>query len=760
MLPAESVTVGFKRHLRAQVVPAEAVYLLSGTGVTALSGAYIERLAPLLDGTRSLAEVQRDALPELAHTEVRQLVDRLVEAGLVEFRPAAATGHRDLAAHAYWSLAGLDPQAAVSAVGSARVEVIAVGGVDVAPVRAATAALAASGLSVGGSPDSPASLTFVLCNDYLDPALEAVNLAQLASRRPWLLAKPSGPDPWVGPVFRPGRGPCWACLIKRLEGNRYAEILVRRQAGAASSPRPPEASLGVGRAFGLAAAVLEAVKWQAGLRHAGQQTLSILDTLSLRVQNHVVARRPQCPACGDPGLVAERVQRPLMLISRPIAARDGSGQRALTHEQMLSKYASLIDPVTGIVGELRRNPPSPEFLHSCLSGRNRAIAVNGVRELTAGVHVSSGGNGASPIEAQVGALCEAVERYCGARCGDEPVVLDSYRGLGAIAVHPAACMLFDERQYADRARWNAACVPFHHVPEPFDEDAAIEWTPVWSLVTGEQRLLPTAMLYYSHSGVPRHPSLFADSNGSAAGSSLEEAIIYGFLELVERDAVALWWYNRTRHPRVNLQSFDDSWLARLPMHCRRLRREVAVLDVTSDLGIPVMAAVSRRIDKPAEDILLGFGAHFDPRVAARRAVGELSQMLSDVIGARADGSGYADADPHVHRWWTYATVRNQSYLRPDPRQPVRTAADYRYQSSRTLNLEFIYRAASQAGLDVLVLDQTRPDINLPVVKVIVPGLRHFWPRLAPGRLFDVPVALGRKAEPTPYEELNPIPIYI
>jgi ribosomal protein S12 methylthiotransferase accessory factor len=76
-----------------------------------------------------------------------------------------------------------------------------------------------------------------------------------------------------------------------------------------------------------------------------------------------------------------------------------------------------------------------------------------------------------------------------------------------------------------------------------------------------------------------------------------------------------------------------------------------------------------------------------------------------------------------------------------------------------VNLELIYPAVRRAGLDVLVLDQTRPDIKMPVVKVIVPGLRHFWPRFAPGRLFDVPVTLGRKAEATAYEDLNPIPIY-
>jgi oxazoline/thiazoline synthase len=49
---------------------------------------------------------------------------------------------------------------------------------------------------------------------------------------------------------------------------------------------------------------------------------------------------------------------------------------------------------------------------------------------------------------------------------------------------------------------------------------------------------------------------------------------------------------------------------------------------------------------------------------------------------------------------------------------------------------------------------------VPVVKVVVPGLRHFWPRFGPGRLFDVPVRLGRLSRPTRYADLNPIPLYV
>jgi oxazoline/thiazoline synthase len=58
-----------------------------------------------------------------------------------------------------------------------------------------------------------------------------------------------------------------------------------------------------------------------------------------------------------------------------------------------------------------------------------------------------------------------------------------------------------------------------------------------------------------------------------------------------------------------------------------------------------------------------------------------------------------------------------------------------------------------------VLDQTRPDIGLSVVTVIVPGMRHFWRRLAPGRLYDVPVVLGWLPVPLSETQLNPLSIF-
>jgi len=109
-----------------------------------------------------------------------------------------------------------------------------------------------------------------------------------------------------------------------------------------------------------------------------------------------------------------------------------------------------------------------------------------------------------------------------------------------------------------------------------------------------------------------------------------------------------------------------------------------------------------------------------------------------------------------------ATVAEHPYLAPDPTAPPRSAASFPRQWSDDL-LEDIRTCQStleRQGLELLVLDQTRPDIELPVVKVFVPGLRHFWPRFGPGRLYEVPARLGWLDRPPVEENLNPVPLFV
>ena len=756
--PAENRTdsplIGFKRHLRAVTVPGEAVYLTSARGTVALSGEQIQALAPLLDGNHSLAEVQRQAAPGISAGQLGRLLGRLAEANLVGPR-RSPEDRADASAEAYWDLGRVDVEQAASGLAESSVRLVALGDVDAEPTAEA---LRSMGITVEEDGDRPAALSVVLCDDYLDPELERVNERRLADGQSWLLAKPTGADLWVGPIFQPEEGPCWSCLTTRLRGHRRGEARLR-SASETSAISPPDASLPLTRALGVQFAALEAAKWLAGSRDERQDTVWTLDTLSLEGRHHRVEKRPQCPSCGDSGLVTARVGKPVAIASRSKAAVGGNGHRALDSELVWERYRHLADPLTGITDEIRRDPRSPSFLHCYVSGPNLALTGDSLSAMRAGLRQQSGGKGGTDLEARVGALCEAVERHCGSRHGDEPTLPGSFRGLGERAVHPDECQHFHRRQFEDRHRWNAESMIFQHVPEPFDEDEVVDWTPVWSLTAKRQRLLPTDLLYFSKGG---HPSMRATSNGNAAGSSVEDAIVQGFLELVERDAVAIWWYNRTRQPAVDLDSLGDPWIADLRSRYEDIGREFWVLDVTSDLGIPVMVAISRRVDKPAEDIMLGFGAHFDPRIAARRALTELGQLLPAVAGARADGTGYGPTDRHIRDWWLTATTENQPYLRPDENRDRRALSGYAYTPRGDLreDVEHIVTLAGRMGLDVLVLDQTRPDIGMPVVKVVVPGLRHFWARFGPGRLYDVPVLLGRLDGATAYEDLNPIPLFM
>ena len=373
----------------------------------------------------------------------------------------------------------------------------------------------------------------------------------------------------------------------------------------------------------------------------------------------------------------------------------------------------------------------------------------------------SSGKGATDIQARASGLCEGLERYSGVFRGDEPRRRARMATLGGAAVHPHDCLLYSERQYRDRDAWNARSSRYNFVPVPFDPDIEIEWTPAWSLTRREPRYLPTAFCYYNYPHGDRPPFCVACSNGNAAGNTLEEAILQGFLELVERDSVALWWYNRVRRPGVDLDAFSEPYFGRVRDHLRGRGRELWALDLTSDLNVPVFAALSRETTGSAQRIFLGFGAHLDPRVALLRAVTEMNQMMSGLPDAGSDPRREPVDDPETLHWLQTATVENQPYLIADDTQP-RGESDYSegWADDVTDDIRACQSLVERLGMEMIVLDQTRPEIGLPVAKVIVPGLRHFWARFAPGRLYDVPVQLGWVPRPVAEEDLNPTPMFL
>ena len=216
------------------------------------------------------------------------------------------------------------------------------------------------------------------------------------------------------------------------------------------------------------------------------------------------------------------------------------------------------------------------------------------------------GKGFDPAQARVSGLCEALERYSGIWQGEEEKVFSATRReVGDEAIDPGVLFGFSIRQYVERDAWNAANdEPHAWVPAPLDNDLTIDWVPCRSLIGRHTKLFPAAYCYYGHPDL-RHVFCSSDSNGCAAGGTLSEAVAHGLLELIERDAAAIWWYNKLVRPEIDIGSFALPFLDELRELYRKHGRAFWALDLTTDLGVPVVAAISARLDAPVEDISTG-----------------------------------------------------------------------------------------------------------------------------------------------------------
>jgi oxazoline/thiazoline synthase len=730
----------FAPNLTVYVLPPDLVCLYSEDRKFLLHGELFCVLASAIaKGGRSFRELIHDLAQEFPSDKIHEAITRLLDRRYVLPASSSTTG----AVAAYWASLGLSPDIAERNLQKCRVRVHSI---DVQGKTELEAALRGLGVRVV---KRSADLTVTLVNDYLDARLAELNRQRLSAHTPWLLAQPSGVFPLVGPVFRPGQGACWTCLAERMKRNREVKALLDRQQVRRVAVSPLVHETVGGSAVQLAAVEL-AKAIAADFRTPLGDHIVSLDLTGSTIVKHHVAARPQCPTCGRSKLRdPRRAPAPVELGAGGKVVMTSGGYRSVSPSATVARFRRLVSPLTGVVSRLERIKADLPLNTNFYATHNFSGPAETVHELRTGLGGGSFGKGSTAEQGEASALMEAIERYSGIFQGDEIRAKRRFIDFASgDAIPPNEVLLFSEAQL----RQGEAPAPSPHgqeaIPALFDRSARIEWSPVWSLRDARFKYLPTSLLYFFYRG----PAAFAaDSNGCAAGNTLEEAIVQGFLELIERDAYAIWWYNRARRPELDLGRFDDSYVRDLQKQLAQAGRRLWVLEVTGDLGIPTFVAVTHWMQNGRENIEFGSGAHFDARIALLRALTELNQFLS--LGLMGGGTGEKSSLDGV----APLRLEDHPYLTPDGNPMAEPKFDAKFghlgageQAAACVSL------AKQAGLDFLVLDQTRPDIETPVVRVIVPGLRHFYRRFAPGRLYDVPVKLGWRDRPLKETELNPV----
>jgi oxazoline/thiazoline synthase len=727
----------FAPNFTVYVLPPDEVCLYSEDRKFFLHGELHCALATAIGkGGKSLNELIAELGKRFPAEKVTEALKRLIEQQYIV--EASATSSSALAG--YWASLGMPPGMAEQNLANCRVRVEAL---DVLGAKEFTKALGDLGVRVVSR---NADLTVTLASDYLDRNLAELNLQRVPSGSLWLLAQPSGAFPLVGPIFNPGKGPCWSCLFDRMIRNREVKgFLDRTDAQAVSLSPLVRNPLGQGAIPFAALEIAKAIA--SGFRTDLNNHIISHDLLGSTTVKHYVAHRPQCPTCGSKKLRdPRRAPTPIELGPGLKLTMTSGGFRTVSSRATVARFRKHVSPLTGVVKKLERIEADLPLNTNYFAGHNfsgPALTVDALRE---GLTGGSFGKGSTAEQAEASALMEAIERYSGIFQGDEVRTTKRFTDFEAgEAINPEDVLLFSEAQYRSPENEPA---DGHPVPERFDPSAKMEWTPVWSLRDERFRYLPTSMMYFFYGG--GEASYAADSNGCAAGNTLQEAIVQGFLELVERDAYAIWWYNRLPREELDLGQFDDSYVQDLRTQLGDQGRKLWVLDITSDLGVPTYVAILHWMQNGHENIEFGSGAHFDSRIALLRALTELNQFMA--IGLMNGGSGEKPSLDHI----APLELTNYPFLLANgrPAAPIISGSKFGPLDNTRKQVDACVEIARQAGLDFLVLDQTRPDVETSVARVIVPGMRHFYRRFGPGRLYDIPVKLGLRDTPIEESELT------
>ncbi|MFF2527915.1 TOMM precursor leader peptide-binding protein [Brevibacillus sp. NPDC058079] len=599
----------------------------------------------------------------------------------------------------------------------------------------------------------------LLLHDAYDPALHLQAEKHFRKANiPWLRGFVSFGEAIVGPLVRSGQTGCSQCAdMRRLMAGRdrkemwKVQHMLREKGGIPRDPWSSRSGL-LQVAYHVSAEVERIVE---GRQAQLSEHIQFIDLQTLTSTRHFFLPNPVCPVCNQ---LPEDSEEQARIRLKPIVKQSPDSYRtksiaslkqALTNEYLDSRTGFLNGKVRDLVSVFADVSVNlPLFSHD---------------EGTAGRSVSY-------ADSEITAILEGMERYCGLMPrGKRTMVRDCYANLAPHALDPTTAGTHSEEQYA------LPDFPF----QPFDPKREMNW--VWGYSFKEERpiLVPELMAYYSMGfgeGV-----VFETSNGCALGGSLEEAIFYGILEVVERDAFLLTWYAQLPLPRLDPATVNDQELLLLIDRMQTVTNyDLYLFDATMENGIPAVWTIAKNRGEEGLHLVCAAGAHPDPIRAVKSSIYETAAMLMTLtdkyetnrdkyLHMLHDSSLVKKMDDHAMLYSLPEAAGRLSFLMDNSRPMVSFAEQFpRRNQHRDLtdDLRELLGVFQKVDLDVIVVDQTTPEVGrhgLSCVRVLIPGMlpmtfgQHLTRVTGLKRVLEVPVKLGYTKQPLRVDELNPFP---
>jgi bacteriocin biosynthesis cyclodehydratase domain-containing protein len=609
-----------------------------------------------------------------------------------------------------------------------------------------TAALTNAGLTVVSNTSSLVGVVVLpLCSS--EDVLRTVAKHAVHDRKPMVIYASAAACVYYA-VLHPPRTACPLCLARRIRASRPDRALgvlpLEMLLGACSDSVWPSSAAAAGL---IAHQVIRAITNPESVEDEPTGLMELnLDTCD-RIR-HPLLHTPFCPVCHKHLPTSPELS---VLEDRP----------AISAEETWQRMQRAVDPLTGIVAGIR--VIAPEDTDSTV-GSVTAWARGGtdtrwfspVRSSTVG-----GSTKYDPLNAQVCALGELLERYSAGIYDPVQFIRASLSELGPTAVDPRSLPLGSVREYE---LMKGKLVPYH-------PDMVIDWVEGVALDSGERRYVPACAVYVPYQAPHKNERLLNPiSTGLAAGSTPAQAIRGGLQEVLERDAAAIFWYNRLSVPTIDWQSLPPGTARTVldGMHSRGI--ELIVKDITTDIGIPAVVVLGRFQTAERPVALCGFRADVDPYECLVGAAQELEHVIAMYWRFTKMG-GILDETAEPRDVWDFATyychesraaVLDFMYDGPCRLAPTPPPEPLSDMASITHIVDRLFMNGYQAiTVDITPIDVTESGIS--VFRVVVPGLQPVaffqkFRRLGGRRVYATPVRMGLRNAELSEQELNSYPI--
>ena len=321
-----------------------------------------------------------------------------------------------------------------------------------------------------------------------------------------------------------------------------------------------------------------------------------------------------------------------------------------------------------------------------------------------------GGKGISSEHAKASAMMEGFERYSAEKqC--ENLVTGTVSEISS--------------------KGNTIDVESLNLPKDFKKENIelfnLEWNICHDLISGDDYYVPSNAIYHPYVLEDNScQSLFkSNTNGLASGNSLEEAILHGMFEVIERDAWSIFELTHKNYKQIDLDSIESETVNDAISKFSENDIKIKLMDFTADVNIPTIAAsADDTLLKDAGLLTLGIGTHLDPEVAVLRALTEVAQSRATQIHGAREDTVRAD----FARTAGYERMKhiNKYYFQEEDEKIRLSDIENRSTDSITKDIDIVLEELKSNEIEhMLYYDLTRPELNVNVVRVIIPTMELY-----------------------------------